>query len=195
MHSRAQEYANYWAKTLDESERGAWTIAAAKKYGYRAIPSGGGTKSLIKGNTGTYGGFNCFSMINQNAADVGKVGVIETPPPNASIPQTVLAVAVSFDGTKLTVTWTAHSSHGAKDYARVWISAKTAGVHAQIAAKALATAATADISTFSAKEGKSTPASILVNAEVLVEIEVVNQDTGLASMPSNTAFLRCVVTP
>jgi len=191
IRSRVHAFANYWANTLDEPKRTLWDSAAKEKYGYRGIPSGGGTKSLIKGNTGSYFGISCFMLVNQNAADVGATTVLETPPPHAQIPAPVTGVALVYDGTKLTVTWTS-SGHMPSDFVRVWLGANTGEPHRQVVDFAPATAETMNITTLKGVAGKPLPITTLENKEVLVQAEVISQATGLASMPSNCAYLRCV---
>jgi len=170
--------------TLGADEQAAWNEYAKNGYGKRTIPTGGGAREIIHGNTGRGGGKGLFMYVNQNRLRIGQA-VLTWPVPGKVIPDGFTTFTGVCAGGVITIT-----TDGAADTncAQIWIVGNGKIPHRQVAYDGLASAPT----TFhEVNAAKGTPMELtkMVGEKVYLQGEVIDPTSGLASNPSETIEL------
>jgi hypothetical protein len=166
---------------LNATQQGVWNTYAANGYGKRIVPTGGGAREVIHGNTGRGGGKGLYIYVNQNILRLAGTA-ITAPVPNAVIPDPFATLAAICTGGVITVTGTGAAG---TNYGQIWIVGKGKLPHRQIAFDGLIGSA---MTFYTVNGGKGTPINLstLYGQKVYIQAEVIQKSTGLASNPSET---------
>ena len=181
-----------WWTGLTKAERDLWESIA--KIGNNDGSKVGGTRSIIKGNTKTGTGYHAFLTANLLRASLG---IDVTADPLTSLattfrrPGCITNFAVSWDGTPnfyWTFTWTTPAEFIEGDQIRIWVYDPTQVCHRQ-----LLKTTDADDDTLNSAQNISGAAGAQVpfyaypvGSVFSFQADVVNEDTGIVSNPSET---------
>jgi hypothetical protein len=166
---------------LSAANQALWNEYAKNGYGKRTVPTGGGARSIIHGNTGRGGGKGLFIYVNQNRVRVGQ-SPLSAPVPNKVIPDGFFTFSAACTGGVVTIT--ANGAAGGT-FGQIWTVGTGKIPHRQIAFDGV----TSGAMTFSSVNGaKGTPMALtaLVGQKIYVQGEVIDPTSGLASNPSET---------
>lgn len=173
-----------WYDTLTPAQRSGWNDWAATSPGMGE--GDGGIYTIIKGNKGVMSGINAFIMAQQWLISAGLSNVQDAPlgltPPSAPS-----SVAASYAAPTLTVTWTEPDIHKVDAKVRIWLASHQLGIHKQLTANALASAATLPITNVKGALGASV-AIADYPGDYIIQMDTVDTD-GTKSPPSNVAFV------
>jgi hypothetical protein len=181
---------NYWCTDVacTEQIKSLWDLVGAE------VPTQPnpetGVRAIIRRSNSIQTGLDAFIAFNIRALTAGAASLPQVLIPPAHIgtahPVSGIAVAWGLPGAG-TVTWTKDPATIGNDKARIWVVSRTAGkVHKQLLAVAGAAAETVAISTFSGKNGVITDFANIIGTDLYVQMDVVRNDTGDYSAPSNT---------
>jgi hypothetical protein len=162
-----------------------WNTYAANGYGKRIVPTGGGARSIIHGNTGRGGGKGLFMFVNQNMIRMGQA-VLTSPVAGAVIPNAYASIEAAYSTGTLTIT--VHNMITG-DYCQAWIVGTGKLPHRQVGVIAVPTGGPPATVSFTQVNGaKGTPIDLtaLIGSEVYIQVEQMDKATGLSSNPSET---------
>jgi hypothetical protein len=181
---------NFWTgdPSMTEQIKALWDLRGAQ------IPTQPnpetGVRAIIRRSNSIQTGLDCFIAYNIRALTAGAASLpqVLTPPAHIGSAKPVSNISCSWlpSGT-LTVTWTKDPSTIGNDKARLWIVSRTAGaVHKQLLGVAGAAAETIAVTQFSGKNGVITDFANILGTDLYLQMDVVRNDTGDFSAPSNT---------
>jgi hypothetical protein len=170
---------------LSITNQGIWNTYAANGYGKRIIPTGGGARSIIHGNTGRGGGKGLFMYVNQNRFRTGG-STLGVPKVGAVIPDPFSTFTATCTGGTVTVTGGGAAS---ANCGQIWVVGTGKIPHRQVAVDSIISGPI----TFSNVNGaKGTPMALtaIVGTDIYVQGEVIDPTSGLASNPSDTVKVK-----
>ena len=181
------EFARAWY-SLDDENKALWGPVASANY--RKSSSITIKRNLIQGSEETISAMNAMMQANSLARDVGASSMILAPQTQTLAPNGVPDLAAAFDGDKITVTWGDILNVMPSQFVRIWIKSFHRKFHLQYSDFAPGAAKTANITEVRGAKGSTITMAALVNSKVLIQVDVVDQDTGWASMPSAVVELK-----
>lgn len=175
-------------EALSSSQKSGWETLGAN-YAYR-VQAETGVRAIIRIPKNKCSGINAFIGYNILAYSAGAITIISNPPVGIPQPLIFASITASVATGTLTVNWSFPGSTPGTKYIRVWTHAVTKGVYSnQLLASTEGSLETVDITNYQGKLGISRPFSSIVGTRILLQCDVVDNATGLASNPGVTLDL------
>jgi len=178
----AREYqaklAGRW-RWLGDNERADWENASKMKR-YRRNPESG-IRAIIRVSANKMSGFNAFMEANQLAHSVGRNEIIASPKLTEKAPSALPEFDAVLDKDGLIIGWKPANTAAVSQFLRIWIYSEQGKFHKQLAGVAPMATGKTEIRQVRISKGSIVPIGDYFNTAVLIQVDVVDQETGWQS--------------
>jgi len=153
------------------------------------------SRALIHISAKRISGYNYFMEVNLLARSVGFRGIIDSPPIDEftgkplPLPEAPQIKDINFNGQELIIHWSNVEVFSKSCHIRIWLASKEEKFHKQLVESVLAIAGSVLVSRVKGQRGVPVKMIALKGTTLLMQADVVDIATGLASDATNTYLI------